>query len=73
MTSFLFRCRPGPVHDRVQVYGGPDAQHRALLGTLVMRHDESENLAWLLVHAGFWMEGVTGDLNWSGSIDVAKR
>lgn len=31
-------------HSRVSVFAGPDADHRALAGTLVLNHDEADDL-----------------------------
>jgi len=39
--SFRAVCRPGTAHDTVLIYGGPDEDHRALLGTMNMRRDEA--------------------------------
>lgn len=40
MTSFMFRTTTGPAHDRIDVFVGPDREHRALAGELVMRPHE---------------------------------
>jgi len=39
--SFRAVCRRGSAHDTVLIYGGPDPDHRALLGTMNMRREES--------------------------------
>jgi hypothetical protein len=47
MTSFAIRTIPseGPKHVRVQVFAGPDEQHRALTGALVMTREQAEDFA----------------------------
>lgn len=43
MTSFAYRILPSndPVHVRLQVFAGPDEQHRANCGTLIMSQEEA--------------------------------
>ncbi len=46
MTSFAIRITPSAgIHVRVRVFAGPDEQHRALIGTLVMTREEAEDFA----------------------------
>ncbi len=52
----------GP-HVRVAVFAGPDAQHRAHLGTLTARKEEADALESLFVGAGYDVEHADGRWN----------
>lgn len=43
MTSIAYYVRRGPAHTIVNVYAGPDEQHRAFAGVLTFRPDEAED------------------------------
>ena len=46
MTSFLFRVRHVTAsHAEIAVFAGPDAEHRALAGAFMLRHQEARDLA----------------------------
>ena len=42
MTSFRVKVEPVGVHAQLSVFGGVDADHRALLGYLLMTPTEAE-------------------------------
>lgn len=49
MTSFrAVRDGAGPAHDQVRVFVGPDAEHRALAGVLVMSPSQAQEFLRLL-------------------------
>ena len=48
MTSFMFRKTHGPAHYRFDVFVGPDREHRALSGELVMQPHEAVAFSRLL-------------------------
>jgi hypothetical protein len=47
VISIHVRCTRGAVHDRVQVFIGPDEDHRASVGWLTTRREETAAL-WRL-------------------------
>ena len=49
----------GGPHVLVTVFAGPDAQHRANLGTLVARRDEAAALEQMFAGAGYEVEHLT--------------
>jgi hypothetical protein len=52
-VSFAARATPdtGGSHSTVAVFAGPDADHRAFCGSVVMRHDEAQAFVALLGEA----------------------
>jgi len=44
------RIQEGPAHDRVTVFVGPDSDHFACAGELVMRPEESRDFEYALAY-----------------------
>lgn len=51
MKSFSFVRERGVAHDRIGVFVGPDRDHRAMAGSLVLHADEADAL-WRLLNPG---------------------
>lgn len=53
MSAITLRVRPlGGPHLEVRVFAGPDPDHLALTGTLIMRPDEERELSTMVAAAG---------------------
>jgi hypothetical protein len=52
MSVFKFRYFKGMGHTQVKVFAGPDWDHLALTGTLMLLHEEWDLLKYMVGHHG---------------------
>lgn len=86
LPSWLLReTERNPRHSHVSVFVGPDADHRALAGTLVLDHDQADDLIAIMEGATAGgrrrrvdierapLDATTDEIGWPGEARLARN